>query len=1708
MNQPVSQIGNAISQGITPVSSVNQNVKPSTNVADASIGVYAASMKTGLTTDEARIIENWSFVNKTHKKLMGMSNKDAEKEYNSLSEESKAWLDTYYNVDYAHKPEENSLIQNKTTRDILGLDDGFGIVDGLKSPFKALFALGAEYGKAINTFGNAIQMKMVGGQASLDQLHDGKALYNPEYVDPLIQKYGGARSFAAMKLLAGMTPGEVIDAWGPNDPQMIEAINEAFDPKSNFNSMLSEFEQAKISPGRTIAHKINEALNINEKDHPWLFKLGSGSIDFAYQIFADPMTYMTFGGSAIAKGMGKLGKGAELLSGEAASVAKYFSNAKNQKLWSDLSTQLGEYRTAADAGNLKQAAEIRTNIKNQFPEYANDTAIELFTTGETKIKDLASAQDFFTKAENTSKLIRLRVNGLDYAREGAMTMRRSRNFTNGARLKTREFFQGKTDFSALDEKDLNTFVDELTKIGQDMEGTADATKALEIIDKNAKAGIRGSIEKLAARFPGSKHIFTADEKYIDTLDLVREQAYVAIGDKRMAEAVAIKFANLGTQAERVAMRKALDEVTLRRMGLDKVSGGKQKMANILNAKYGFTLSDNVYAAGGELKVPARFKDGEMGTVKPVTGPLLPFQNTNAIGGLPWREVKEFMASRSLENVKDGGIEVLPKLVGGAFNNKYVNNITDVWTTFTLAPRLGIRTAIDEGFMFGMYMTTGLAKEFINAKRAGNILSAYLGTAATTGPVKNLIQGALSNRLGRGVGSARAIPMEIRNKIRTKYEDDFRAGRIEEWELEKAYKNEIFDMALERFGKRLPDTHKQWLKEAALSNPRMIDEVSSRQLGSVLTGRAGLVTSEKSLLDESQLTQAMSKFGYLPGDTFNVHAAQALQDDQLLLAMYRNFYTAFATRPYKFTDGSFASPASMFMKHNGLKDSTDYANFQREFMENIGFNKEGEGWIVGNQKKVDEFLNQSRQTMKEGMTQHQVALNFIEDTASELSYRLHGSVDGYNDKIVEHMNRLAKDDGTPMPAYMAAEKMSFDEYSELMKDHKSTDMVRTDIDFGLQTRNLGAWASRYGQDKIFEAMARTTDDLFRQPVVHAHYFMYRKQYENLEKQYANQLFDNMPVVNDRGNPIPEEVRRRRADEAANRYFVEQSLEDAVHHTLKYSDNPDVRSMFAENMRTVGRFYRAVEDFQRRMYRLYKDRGLQAVYKARMMNQGLSAVGQIHRDDNGQAYIVMPMDDQIFHAVDTTLRTLSRGRMGVNQPLFNDITFKLSAGNPSFQDDAGVPYLSGPMGSLSVMGMKAIMGKFSPLKSQAEDIDNALLGNIGDNMTLRKAVMPRGLETVWKLLSYDEKSQQEVSATMQAIAYNQANGYGVYPDDPKYKLADGTIDEAAFQRDLAEYQSDVQITAHNVLWLRNMLGLISPIAPVLQESKDLPEYIKHNGVTSMRSSFFDVLDNVDKMYPGADDPYELALAVWTGENRGRLAYMPSRNDAEVNVAMNYSRQMQDWMLEHDSLVKQYGNAAILFAPKVGEFSPGVYNWAKGAGFINNRPVGDYLNEVVMQDSVNAYYDLTDEETSALVGKILPDERRTVLDRYAEKKKQMLLTTPYLEEKIGNFANNEAKAKFLNDVYSIVNDTNVNIDPNVRSTVTRAFQVYNNFMASVNSIEVRQASNSTEIKRTLKQNALQELTTLSNMDDTKTVEQLVRISFKGLMNAKSRDAQNTIG
>jgi hypothetical protein len=633
------------------------------------------------------------------------------------------------------------------------------------------------------------------------------------------------------------------------------------------------------------------------------------------------------------------------------------------------------------------------------------------------------------------------------------------------------------------------------------------------------------------------------------------------------------------------------------------------------------------------------------------------------------------------------------------------------------------------------------------------------------------------------------------------------------------------------------------------------------------------------------------------------------------------------------------------------------------------------------------------------------------------------------------------------------------------------------------------------------MDKQVSGIYRQPAVMVAYTGLRKKYAGLEREYVRQQYDVLA-----GGVFKEtlaEAEKKRlmavAKDIAEKRFTEIATREAADTILKYADNPTIRSNFAYASRTMGRYYRATEDFYRRIYRM-KDVSPRVLYRMRLAHLGLDATGAVHYDQNNEPYVMMPMDEILFRATDTTMRVLT-GNSGYSQPQFNEFTLKLRMMNPSFSQDAGVPTLSGPIAGLSMIGFKNILGsvpgslpfigeKIDPtLEQVAEKIDTFALGNIGDNVDIRRAIVPISLQRIWSILPFDEKNRQEVTAAQQAMAYNAANG--------RY------LDPNATEEEKNEYLKNIRISAHNVIALRNILGLISPVAPTAQDSKGIPDYIKDTGITSLRSEFFDILNSVSKLNQGdVDDPYELALSTFTGKYPGKLIYTVSPSEKGSKVVIKNTDGLKDWAIKNKELLATYGESAYIFAPQVGKFNAATYNWLKASGLIENKTLEKYYEDLMVAEDKNTYYQIAKEERNALESESDPQIRTDIIKQATAARKALKDANPLLNPALIGEGNNIGDEEvMLGRVEQMIGNANTPVEPATRQRMSMAIRLMRNYIAFARNPEMANIINGVELKAEQKRIVEEQLKELMIGDPY--VTEANRAIFRSILNFYSRDS-----
>ena len=1479
----------------------------------------------------------------------------------------------------------------------------------------------------------------------------------------------------------------------------------------------------------------------------------SGVLDGAYQIAIDPLTYVTGGGSKA----GTLGDSlTSTLKNEIAKgnikggVAQAFTRPEVRDLWDN---NIGP---AVRKFNEAETPAARAVAKQEFrlaaPSFNSEELLRTLSQANRGkgVVDAASAEQFFKNAENTHLLLGRRVDGTNYWEGGIPTARSNRLISQGVASAADAMFNpviGKSSvIKTIEEGDAaaKPVLDILKKIGSASENYINPdVEKLANAKQDEKLAFK--LGDLFARSPGRGQILYGDQAY-KTIGTVEKVARLVL-PRDMAQIVTRNYLE-SNASEQLSMVYNLYAAYMYKIGIAGTPKGEELMQEELSR-----IFNNIHGMGasGTTELPAHmarvFSKDTVTWENDVPliangGGRLPSQLTDAIGALDY--IKLFQHRAGLGKVT-GLISAFDK----ATQNAFVRGYTAFWNFFTLNPRIGIRSTADESFMFfstAPYADlTNLASRM--TRKTQNYLDAVSGSRESVGPMRTLM-----NNVFRKGGPEKYLTLEKHSEIinnlaerlsaetgNTVLPEDIQHVLIREEVAQRAwnvYINEVTDPiekeALINAVKHQPDfingavsalTSRtsltgKFVEDDHLNpmfNPSSVDK-ALEDVGKELFGK-GIKTSKKFQNVSARKFNGVETKYPIANDKdvpwwFKLDDKQKAKvgDSLLALAHFDNFGLGFAYNSMKIGEAVgrkgqaipiMFSPVNAFLSNNALKTEANVDTAVKSLMNDIGVK-----WTdqidhqVVKPDLLSNFVNKFGDTATlraRGLSDVAIARTHIETMLGDMYIRFHGSRDGFNQELYNAIRNnyedmlIERDAGsrTKPDWSKAAAKIDFPQFEELTNGkHPIQGGVNTRLLFKGVTEDLGSMFSQIG-NKTFEMQDRMINNLYRQKALSVVYRRIYKEYKPLQDAFAA----NMEAAILEQNPWNTMAGKIAEDIAAKRY-TEIAMSDAASSVLKYADNPEIRSNLTVALHTIGRFYRANEDFQRRVFRMAKDAPLKTLYRYRLLYTGLQASGSVYNDNKNNMYVVAPTDSVLFAPVQKMLSVFYPDATDAYKiPQFDEVKLKLELLNPSLSSDAGGFQLSGPMSAISVWAVRAILNDLpsvaQPFGQKAGNaINNAALGSIGANVSIRKALVPMFLDTLYTAINPKDQSRETVTAAMQAAGYLAAYGHGL-PANPT----------AQQQQD---YSQNIRLAAHSILVMRAMFGQISPATPVLQESKGLPSYYKAAGVVGLRPEFYQILQGIKDNYPDNQDPYALATAIFVGKNPGKSIYLASRSNKNYQVLISANQQMQDWATKNSDFVAKYGDAAYIFAPQVGNFNSNVYNWMQGQELATLPSIDQYLSNAQTAQAKADYFGISSAEKKALEGNLNLSSRQQIIADAKQLRDGILAANPLLKGQIGvNLAQSQANDMITYQrIKEVISSDNAPISRQDKVYMTAAMKKMDGFISIVTDPEFAGVSNFGEIKlqqRNETENDLEKLAAVSP-----AVKEAYQYVFRTIMNMYAPD------
>ncbi len=430
------------------------------------------------------------------------------------------------------------------------------------------------------------------------------------------------------------------------------------------------------------------------------------------------------------------------------------------------------------------------------------------------------------------------------------------------------------------------------------------------------------------------------------------------------------------------------------------------------------------------------------------------------------------------------------------------------------------------------------------------------------------------------------------------------------------------------------------------------------------------------------------------------------------------------------------------------------------------------------------------------------------------------------------------------------------------------------------------------DRSWTWMGEQYARISREPIFLANYLSQRKQLAGVQAQLTEEI----------------------GDRAARRVVSRMAEDRAYTFTLSYMDNPQNRSLLAYKVRNVSRYYRATEDFYRRMMRAGKNYPV-GFWKTALIYDVLDDTGFVYTDDNGDKYFLYPATSELMRGMNWALGKIS-GQEDLDMKFPFVLGGKVRMLAPSSDPNQAVASLAGPMGTISY---KLLARRF-PSISRLNRLVLGEYGNTGQGSVIddfSSSFLPGQLQNLIRTLNDDEVDSMVAAAAKDALTIAVVND--LIPEDEN---------SVEFTNAMAK----VDLVAWSAVITRMIFGFVAPASPQ-RLGTNISEYARLNRVIAPRPAFLKLVQK--RADEGMENPVGAALADWWQLDQEMLPYTVSRTQdvkggtrglAELKTSLS----VLDWFNENRSgLIEKYPTTAYFLAPQDEGFDWNTWGLIKAEG-----------------------------------------------------------------------------------------------------------------------------------------------------------------------------------
>jgi hypothetical protein len=508
---------------------------------------------------------------------------------------------------------------------------------------------------------------------------------------------------------------------------------------------------------------------------------------------------------------------------------------------------------------------------------------------------------------------------------------------------------------------------------------------------------------------------------------------------------------------------------------------------------------------------------------------------------------------------------------------------------------------------------------------------------------------------------------------------------------------------------------------------------------------------------------------------------------------------------------------------------------------------------------------------------------------------------------------------------------------------------------------------------------------------------------------------------------------KAKDNATRHLVDIAEDLARERVLAFVDNPAVRSQLAMSGRNFARFYRATEDFYRRIGRTVRYNP-EAVVLASLTYEGIAHSGFVQTDDNGEQYFFYPGLNPVYKVVNGMFKAFGV-ETAFQIPMPVEFSGKLNMLTPSMNPDSLFPTFAGPLAAFPIKVMTNLVPQFG-------ELERVFLGEYAEDAPMINAVLPAHVNRILGALNKDERSSQYASAFRKGATYLEAAGYS---PKPRIEIINGQeVEVPPTPGELQEYKDKLQSSTITVLGLRAIFGFIAPASPQVTLKSDMAKWVRENE----RTNFKQVFNNLLQTYNGDIDR---TTEEWIKLFPNQMPFTVSESERNTVAVVRAVDGADTWIKENGPLLKKYKEGAAFLIPMKGDFNFDAYKLIFQGDLKRSKTLDDHLRDVGAAKDRQFYYSQKDLYETDLANTASSDGKRMIRQQWTIWSDQFKSTRPVLQEELGTGGAGRQiqRERAYQDLVNMLQDKTITTQPKTRSLLSRMVKEFDQYKKSRDAI-----------------------------------------------------------